>query len=612
MAINTTANNFEITKGGYVAFDATSLRQLILDRLNQQQVFTDQNFIGSNLASIIDIVAYAYNTLIYYLNKTSSESMFTESQLYENINRIVKLIDYNPIGFQTSTLNFQCSATNFLPGLYTIPRYSYVAINNIPYSFNEDITFLKETDGTDFLTEVSRQKLLYQGLYEEYPLYSAIGDNNEIVFLNTTNELVDHFNIDVYVKPKNTDVWEQFTKTVNLYLEDSTAKKYEIRYNNNRRYEIKFGNDINGYKLKPGDLVAFYYLRSQGIEGEVGSQALQTGDSTFTIYNTIQYNEILNDVLKNEFRLVNSQETNNLLFSNNNSSTPVKQPETVEEIKQTSPSLYRTQYRLVTQRDFEQFVRANFANLITEVKAMNNWEYVSTYMKYFYDIGIQEPFKTERALLNQVLYSDACNFNNIYLIVVPRSGTQNFDYLAPAQKELITSFILPNKMATTEVVFVDPVYKAVSFGTRQLEQSTTENFIPALDAENNFLEIRKNVNARQSDQNIINNIVNIFTEYFSRENIKLGQIIDTRQLTQRILDIEGVQAIFTVNNETNIRVEGLSFFLWNPMYPENDVLVTSNNIILQNFEIPYFSNINRLSEQIRIVSSTTVFEAIEY
>jgi hypothetical protein len=49
--------SFDIPKDAYVAFDALSLRQLIIDRLNEQKVFTDQNFVGSNLASIIDIVS---------------------------------------------------------------------------------------------------------------------------------------------------------------------------------------------------------------------------------------------------------------------------------------------------------------------------------------------------------------------------------------------------------------------------------------------------------------------------------------------------------------------------------------------------------------------------
>ena len=83
---------FPLAKDSYAAFDAISLRNLIIQRLNDQGTLTDQNYIGSNLASIIDIISFSFNTLIYYLNRTSSESTFTEAQLYENISRIVKLL----------------------------------------------------------------------------------------------------------------------------------------------------------------------------------------------------------------------------------------------------------------------------------------------------------------------------------------------------------------------------------------------------------------------------------------------------------------------------------------------------------------------------------------
>jgi len=75
-------SDFRIEQDGYVAFDAISLKDLIIERMNQQQVFTDQNYEGSNLSAIIDIVAYSYHVLIYYLNKNSSESNFSQAELY--------------------------------------------------------------------------------------------------------------------------------------------------------------------------------------------------------------------------------------------------------------------------------------------------------------------------------------------------------------------------------------------------------------------------------------------------------------------------------------------------------------------------------------------------
>ena len=73
-----------------VAFEALSLKQLIKERLNSTGYFTDQNYEGSNISSWIDIIAYSYHVLMFYLNRTSTESMFSEAQLYENINRIIK------------------------------------------------------------------------------------------------------------------------------------------------------------------------------------------------------------------------------------------------------------------------------------------------------------------------------------------------------------------------------------------------------------------------------------------------------------------------------------------------------------------------------------------
>lgn len=607
MATNNT-DQFPLQKGSYIAFDAMSLRQLIIDRLNEQKVFTDQNFLGSNLASVIDIIAYSYNTLIYYLNKTSSESMFSEAQLYENINRIVKLIDYSPIGFQTSTLSFNCSATNLSQGLYTIPRYSYLLVNNIPFSFNEDITFIKTTDAAESLNEIAQQRLLYQGFYQEYPVYTAAGEDNEIVILNPGTDLVDHFNIDVFVKPKLTGKWELYTKSPNLFLESGSDKKYEIRLNPNKRYEVKFGNDINGAKLQTGDQVALYYLTSQGQDGEIGPSAL-TPQIKLIRYNSIQFNQIIQDVFENQFRYLTPVEINNIVFENTVNSTPVKPAEESDDIRKTAPANYRSQYRLVTTRDYEVFVKTNFTNLLADVKCVNNWDYVAGYLKYFYDIGLTEPSKTPRALFNQVQYADSCNFNNVYLLVVPRSGSQNFDYVVPAQKELINSAILGSKMATTETVFIDPIYKAVSLGIA----SSLTAADPTIDEELCRLEIIKRTSSRRDNQSIINDIVNVFTNYFNRDNVLLGQTVDTRLLTQQILGVDGVETFFTTRiDDPSIRNEGLSLFIWNPNYPSNDKLVTSNNIPLRYFEYPFFNNLALLPQRIIVTAVPTVFETIEY
>ena len=131
---------FPIPRDGYLVFDAFTLKQHIKNALNKGGVFTDQNYEGSYISTIIDIVAYTFHVLMFYLNKTSTETMFTEAQLYENINRIVKMLDYKPLGYFTSILSFEVGANNEIPiGPHTIPRYSYLMSNGVPFTFAEDV-----------------------------------------------------------------------------------------------------------------------------------------------------------------------------------------------------------------------------------------------------------------------------------------------------------------------------------------------------------------------------------------------------------------------------------------------------------------------------------------
>ena len=155
--------DFNLDTNAYAAFDATSLRDLIIDRLNQENIFTDQVFQGSNMSSIIDIVAYSYHVLLFYLNKTSSEAMFTDSVIYENMNRIVKTLNYKPVGYRSSTCTFECTTT-LDTGSYTIPRYSFVSADGVIYSTRDDIPF--DASATSEIATINSKYILYQGKYQ--------------------------------------------------------------------------------------------------------------------------------------------------------------------------------------------------------------------------------------------------------------------------------------------------------------------------------------------------------------------------------------------------------------------------------------------------------------
>jgi hypothetical protein len=155
-------------------------------------------------------------------------------------------------------------------------------------------------------------------------------------------------------------------------------------------------------------------------------------------------------------------------------------------------------------------------------------------------------------------------------------------------------------MLTTETSFIDPVYKGITFGVSLSGNNFTTNEIDKCQ-----LVITKSANSRRDNQSIIKDVSNIFTTYFSREQLRLGQVIDLRFLNQEILSVNGVENFVTARTDTpNNYVQGLSLFSWNPQYPNTDSLLTQNNITTKYFEYCYFNNLNSINSKISVVTTT--------
>jgi len=602
-------SDFRIEQDGYVAFDAISLKDLIIERMNQQKVFTDQNYEGSNLSAIIDIVAYSYHVLIYYLNKNSSESNFSQAELYENINQIVKSIDYNPTGPQSSNLSFEATANaNLEVNLYTIPRYSYFTFSGTSYSFTEDVSFQKSLNGVEALTNLQNNTLLYNGEYVEFPIFEAIGENNEVVTLAATdvvdNFFIDNNSIDVYVKPVGLNsIWEKWSKSSSLYLETGNAKKFSVRYNEEDKYEIKFGNNVNGKKLNAGDIVQIYYLKSDGSEGQVSKGTLNNQQLYF--YNTSNFNEILNDTIPAGTNIITSAQSANVTFTNENSSTLFKQKETVAEIKENAPNLFNSQYRLVTTDDYKNYISKNFGNWIKSVEVVNNFDYTSIYQKYFFDIGLDRPNDDSRVLFNQINFADSCDFNNVYIFSVPNKVLETSldirtNYLSIAQKNAINILLNDIKSATTELMVTDPVYMELNFG---VSQSVTDFDFADVAGEDSYLYIEVDKNSRRDLSSVKNEVATIFLDYFNTQNLQLGQVVSLKDLSQLILDIDGVIE-FTTRRDTasgTLISNLLQLVIYNPVYVTSDFKFTEQDIDLQFFQFPYFKNLSSISDRIEVI-----------
>jgi len=589
---------YSLPLNGYASFDALTLKRYIIDRLNTNSKFTDQNFEGSNLSSIIDILGFTNHVLLMYLNQTGNETLFSSANLYENINRIVKTTNYGPVGVQTPALAFTAEATeNISTGVYTIPRFSFINAGESIFSFNQDVTFVKTATGAEVLTNFSDNNLLYQGTFEEYPLQTALGDLYEIITLIPGDDiLIDYFNVYVFVKPVRTGKWEEWKRVNEFINTDSDGAYYKVRYNENKRIEITFGNDITSKKLERGDTVAIYYLKSNGTLGEVGINALNGNVLTFK--NTVRFNEIFTQI-KEQVRYIRLNELGYINFSNNVPSSFYYSGETVEDIRTRAPKAFYSQNRLITEDDFTNFILRNFSNIIIDSKVVGNDTYINEHLRYQYEVTNKKPQLSPEVANNHVLFADSCDFNNVYIYCVPNnikrtSVISRNNYLSTAQRNIILNRVTPYKSISLEPIIVDPVYVAVDIAIGDEAVSS---------ASNSILRVVKEKNSQKSSEDIQASIVSIFTTYFTSG--KLGQVVDVTSIVNQILNVEGVKDIYTESKDGTLSYRGLSLIIWNPVYSDSDITLTTSNITLPYFKYAYLYDSTNLINRIKVENDGT-------
>ena len=635
----------------YLRWSAESLKNLITNRLNEKGVFSDQIFEDSNLSTLIDIFAWTYDTLTYYLNYGASEALFSDAQVYENMNRIVKILGYNPLGFITSTVGANLgikeglSLTTLASEEYVIPRYSTITAggtdqqgNEVNYCLVEDYRFIVEngiTIDTDFMPT------LYNGTWKVYrDVFIATGEPYETFTLNTLdlsseNRIyIAHPYIHTYVKPAGLNVFQEFTPTNNLFGDaNRDSKMFELRVNENKQYTLKFGDDIYGKKLNVGDAIYVIYLQSNGKEGEIGRDIFDAASILEVRIDGFQksfiYEKLLGESDSDNLKYISEDDMAKLAISNNESSSFVKDFETVDQIRENAPKWFRMQDRLITENDFKQYIESHYIGSyeIHDVVVHNNWHYMIEFQQWLYLNGLSKDQPT--GSLNSDIryygykYADAVDFNNTYIWL--KSRNKEGKNVSQNTKNVIKNDVNRLKPLTSEVVILDPILVAFSpyvnhedpNNPGQIYNPTWENDFSNFDPEFRYkIVLVRDKNTLINVSRIKQNAYKKIKDFFSLERNKLGEVVRIDELYKELVVINGVKDVNTVyykDDGTTTVFSGLSFILWTPLIVRGlDYNVINGAYQLKSFQFPYLHDLNHLSKRIEIVSESFKVNLIEF
>ena len=598
--------DYNLPQNAYVAFDAVSLKDYIVNRLNTNEKFTDQNYDGSNLAAVIDIIAYSYHVLLFYLNNTASEVNFDQASIYENMNKIVKLIGYKPAGKQTSIVPINAvGSADMAIANYTIRKNSFFVADGVQYNFIDDYSFNKTTTDTEVIKTLNDTVILYQGVVKEYPDYNAQGEEFEVVPIvvknivdtNTEKFIADN-TIDVYVKEVDDNTYYLYKEVESLYLSNSNERVYERRLNENGFYEIKFGSGVFGRKLSEGDTVSINYIQSDNTEGIISKNVIN-GNKLF-VYDSLRQRQIFNDTFanKNETIFIDNSNSSLLTINNPQNSTSLSDEETIEQIRENAPKAFASQLRLVTETDYESFIERNLANVVNSVKVVDNDSYINEYIQYFYDICV-DPNKVNRVLINQINFADSCDFNNINVFCAPSFSVVEDNYYPPYLSESFKNLLVETcgerKMVSNTVVPRDPIYMAFGLGFT----NSADLSLDILDETSLYL-VRETNNKINKDT-LKARVGNIIKAFFEPSKNKLGQKLNFSELTNDILSIEGIKRIYTKNENNSSTIDTVSFLSFNPVYETSDIALVNQDVTLPYFKFPYMYSPLSISNRIKVI-----------
>jgi hypothetical protein len=308
--------------------------------LNQQSEFTDYDFEGSGLSTLLDILAYNTHYNAYYLNMVANEAFLDTSLLRESVVSHAKTLGYIPYSQRApvATINFIAKSTNNNASTLTIPAgYSFLSnqIDNTTYNF----VVLEETIATKANSEYFFENLeIYEGQLITYNFVHDQATNPKQIFI-LPDENIDSTTIKVAVSPSisNTEI-AVYTKVNDVLDVDSISNVFFLQENRSRKFEIYFGNDIIGKKISDGAVVSVSYLVSNGIAANKANNFVATAP--------------LIDLL--------SESITNFTIEPVSAAAGGSERETTEEIKYNSTAQFSTQNRLVTYKDYEAYIKKNY------------------------------------------------------------------------------------------------------------------------------------------------------------------------------------------------------------------------------------------------------------
>ena len=341
----------------FANLDFDQIKVTIKDYLRSNSDFTDYDFEGSNLSTIIDVLAYNTYITSYNANMVSNEVFLDSATLRENVVSLIQNVGYLPRSRRAARINvsFYVDTSGYATQPQNIKLHKGLVATTTEFT-NESFTFVSLDDITKpvfnrraVFTDVE----LVEGNYITTTFTVDSYDPNQRFIL--PNSGIDTTTIRVTVKPSQfsntsrkyaqsgnvTSCQGHYTTNQSLFEVNGTSAVYWIREIEGERYELIFGDGIFGKKLEAPSFIEVSYVVTNGINGNGITSLTFNGKLTSGRGNL---------ALTSGVSLLNVSR----------GSYGGADIESIDSIKKYGPKVHGSQNRAVTAADYEALIPTVF------------------------------------------------------------------------------------------------------------------------------------------------------------------------------------------------------------------------------------------------------------
>ena len=329
----------------FTNLDFNQVKTTLREYLKENSSFTDYDFEGSNLSTILDVLAYNTYITSYNANMVANEVFIDSATLRENVVSLARNIGYTPKSRKAAraTITFFVNTGDLSPAPATITLNKGVVASSsssfgsqsFVFSILEDIT-VPVVDNTAQFNDIP----VFEGnLVNSNFTYNARNLEQKFILNNIG---IDTDLMTVTVKPN-----QQSSRSVKYSLQDSLfdidgdSKVYFIQEVDDERYQVIFGDNIFGKKLEDNNFIEVNYITSSGDAAN--------GVNNFKFSGRLSYN-------RNAAEYVVTSGVSAL--TTGITASGGESIEGVESIKKFAPRIYASQNRALTANDYETLIPA--------------------------------------------------------------------------------------------------------------------------------------------------------------------------------------------------------------------------------------------------------------